>query len=113
MELTAFLGVRHLVLIYLQNGLPNRLLLFPPGINSVLVALLAAKAEIRYSKDLISPTEIAASISELGFPATVIDEAGSGEGELELKVSGSRNGKTAVMVSPGNQEVGGLDQRQS
>ncbi|KAI5749609.1 hypothetical protein M8J76_008757 [Diaphorina citri] len=58
------------------------------GINSVLVALLAAKAEIRYSKDLISPTEIAASISELGFPATVIDEAGSGEGELELKISG-------------------------
>uniref|UniRef100_A0A8D8UT73 P-type Cu(+) transporter n=2 Tax=Cacopsylla melanoneura TaxID=428564 RepID=A0A8D8UT73_9HEMI len=58
------------------------------GINSVLVALLAAKAEIRYSKDLITPTEIAASISDLGFPATVIDEAGSGEGELELKISG-------------------------
>lgn len=56
------------------------------GVNSILVALMAAKAEITYNPDKIRAVDIASSISELGFPTTLIEESGTGEGEIELKV---------------------------
>lgn len=56
------------------------------GVNNILVALMAAKAEITYDPEKIRAVDIASSISELGFPATLIEEPGSGEGEIELKV---------------------------
>lgn len=46
------------------------------GINDILVALLAAKAEVRYNRNEISPEDIALSISELGFETQVIDSQG-------------------------------------
>lgn len=57
------------------------------GIYSVLVALMAGKAEVRYNPAVIQPPIIAEFIRELGFGATVIENADGGDGILELVVS--------------------------
>ncbi|XP_036030945.1 copper-transporting ATPase 1 isoform X2 [Onychomys torridus] len=58
------------------------------GIYSVLVALMAGKAEVRYNPAVIQPPVIAEFIRELGFGATVIENAEEGDGVLELVVRG-------------------------
>ncbi|XP_075395622.1 copper-transporting ATPase 1 isoform X2 [Tenrec ecaudatus] len=58
------------------------------GIYSVLVALMAGKAEVRYNPAVIQPLIIAELIQELGFGATVIEDADEGDGILELVVRG-------------------------
>ncbi|XP_068818546.1 copper-transporting ATPase 1 isoform X2 [Capricornis sumatraensis] len=58
------------------------------GIYSVLVALMAGKAEVRYNPALIQPPVIAELIRELGFGAIVIENADEGDGVLELVVRG-------------------------
>ncbi|CAJ0921491.1 unnamed protein product, partial [Ranitomeya imitator] len=58
------------------------------GINSVLVALMAGKAEVRYNPMIIQPSGIAELIQELGFEATVLDDSDEGDGVLELVVRG-------------------------
>lgn len=57
------------------------------GVNNILVALMAAKAEVVFYPNKIRAIDIASSISELGFPTTLIEESGTGEGDIELKVS--------------------------
>lgn len=66
------------------EGLTLRIL---TGVEKILVALLAAKAEVKFDPQIIQPEEIAASISDLGFPSSVLDDSGSGEGTTEIKVS--------------------------
>ncbi|XP_004648160.1 copper-transporting ATPase 1 [Octodon degus] len=58
------------------------------GIYSVLVALMAGKAEVRYNPTVIQPQLISEFIRELGFGATVIETAEEGDGVLELVVRG-------------------------
>uniref|UniRef100_A0A452V141 Copper-transporting ATPase 1 n=1 Tax=Ursus maritimus TaxID=29073 RepID=A0A452V141_URSMA len=49
------------------------------GIYSVLVALMAGKAEVRYNPAVIQPPVIAEFIRELGFGATMIENADEGD----------------------------------
>ncbi|KAM6413536.1 copper-transporting ATPase 1 [Rhynochetos jubatus] len=58
------------------------------GIHSILVALMAGKAEVRYNPAVIQPSAIAELIRELGFGATVLENCGEGDGVLELVVRG-------------------------
>ncbi|CAH0712779.1 unnamed protein product, partial [Brenthis ino] len=47
------------------------------GVHSIVIALLAAKAEVRYEPSKISAIAVAESISELGFPAELISDSGA------------------------------------
>uniref|UniRef100_A0AAY4BB81 P-type Cu(+) transporter n=1 Tax=Denticeps clupeoides TaxID=299321 RepID=A0AAY4BB81_9TELE len=58
------------------------------GIYSVLVALMASKAEVRYNPNVIDPLRIAECIRELGFTACVMENYDSSDGTLELVVRG-------------------------
>uniref|UniRef100_A0A8D0H821 Copper-transporting ATPase 1 n=1 Tax=Sphenodon punctatus TaxID=8508 RepID=A0A8D0H821_SPHPU len=58
------------------------------GIHSVLVALMAGKAEVRYNPAIIQPPAIAELIRELGFGAAVMENYDEGDGILELIVRG-------------------------
>ncbi len=61
--------------------------LFSSGVHSVLVALMASKAEVRYSPSIIDPQRIAEFIRELGFTASVMENYDGSDGTLELVVS--------------------------
>ncbi|XP_059371386.1 copper-transporting ATPase 1-like [Carassius carassius] len=58
------------------------------GVHSVLVALMASKAEVRYSPSIIDPQRIAEFIRELGFTASVMEDYDGSDGTLELVVRG-------------------------
>ncbi|XP_053229359.1 copper-transporting ATPase 1 isoform X2 [Podarcis raffonei] len=58
------------------------------GIHSVLVALMAGKAEVRYNPSIIQPSAVAELIRDLGFGATVLENYDEGDGILELVVRG-------------------------
>ncbi|KAM9172850.1 copper-transporting ATPase 2 [Pangshura tecta] len=58
------------------------------GIVSVLVALMAGKAEIKYKPESIQPLEIVQLIQNLGFNATVIEDHTATDGNAELIITG-------------------------
>ncbi|NXD81939.1 ATP7B ATPase, partial [Halcyon senegalensis] len=58
------------------------------GIVSVLVALMAGKAEIKYKPEFIQPLEIAQLIQNMGFEATVLEDQAETEGNVELLITG-------------------------
>lgn len=57
------------------------------GVYSVLVALMASKAEVRYNPDVTDPEKIAVCVKELGFTASVMEDYEGSDGNLELVVS--------------------------
>ncbi|XP_004619601.1 copper-transporting ATPase 2 isoform X1 [Sorex araneus] len=58
------------------------------GILSVLVALMAGKAEVKYDPEVIQPLEIAQLVQDLGFEASVMEDYTGSDGDLELIVTG-------------------------
>ncbi|KAJ8928900.1 hypothetical protein NQ314_018471 [Rhamnusium bicolor] len=58
------------------------------GCSKILVSLLAARAEVQYDPSLTSPIDIAASITDLGFPSSVLQQSGAGETEADLEIIG-------------------------
>uniref|UniRef100_A0A2K5RMW0 Copper-transporting ATPase 2 n=1 Tax=Cebus imitator TaxID=2715852 RepID=A0A2K5RMW0_CEBIM len=58
------------------------------GILSVLVALMAGKAEIKYDPEVIQPLEIAQLIQDLGFEAAVMEDYAGSDGSIELIITG-------------------------
>ncbi|CAH1118710.1 unnamed protein product [Phaedon cochleariae] len=59
-----------------------------PGVHKILVSLLAARAEVQFDPSLTIPFDIAASITDLGFPASVLQQSGAGEADTDLEISG-------------------------
>nr|CAI5868018.1 unnamed protein product [Callosobruchus analis] len=59
-----------------------------PGCRKILVSLLAARAEVHYDPSVTNPANIAASVTDLGFPASVLQQAGAGEAEVDLQIRG-------------------------
>ncbi|XP_074073295.1 copper-transporting ATPase 2 isoform X2 [Macrotis lagotis] len=66
----------------------ERNLLKEDGILSVLVALMAGKAEVKYNPQTIQPLEIAQLVQNLGFEATVMEDYTGSDGNIELIVTG-------------------------
>ncbi|KAF5892927.1 copper-transporting ATPase 2-like, partial [Clarias magur] len=58
------------------------------GIKSVLVALMAGKAEIRYDPDYVDSAQIVGLITGLGFGASLMDEGAISNGLVDLSVTG-------------------------
>jgi len=58
------------------------------GIRSVLVALMAQKAEVKYDPAYIMPTQIANKITALGYPATVIETDVDNRTTIEVRIDG-------------------------
>jgi len=60
------------------------------GVHSILVALMAAKAEVTFDPRETNPKAVSDAITELGFPSTVLECADVGNGSVELTVRGKK-----------------------
>lgn len=56
------------------------------GIHSVLVALLAQRAEIKYDPENLLPSQIAGFIKDLGFRAQVLEITTRGADIVDVNV---------------------------
>uniref|UniRef100_A0A8C3Y0Y3 Copper-transporting ATPase 2 n=1 Tax=Catharus ustulatus TaxID=91951 RepID=A0A8C3Y0Y3_CATUS len=87
-------GTTHMAVIKIggmtcnSSTLSNASVIAAAGIVSVLVALMAGKADIKYKPDLIQPLEIAQLIQNLGFEATIMENNAETEGQVELLITG-------------------------
>ena len=59
---------------------------FVKGIHSVLVALLASRAEVKYDPSFLLPSQIASHITKLGFQAEVLETAARGTETIDVHV---------------------------
>ena len=56
------------------------------GVKSILVSLMAQRAEIKFDPAYILPSQIANAITELGYNSKVNEAEGLGQGVVDLTV---------------------------
>nr|XP_057907837.1 copper-transporting ATPase 2 [Doryrhamphus excisus] len=66
----------------------EKTLLKHKGVVSVLVSLMAGKAEVKYDPDFIQAAAVTRLIVDLGFGATLIEDNAVTHGKLDLTISG-------------------------
>ncbi|XP_026016623.1 copper-transporting ATPase 2-like isoform X2 [Astatotilapia calliptera] len=66
----------------------ERNLLKHRGIFSVLVSLMAGKAEVKYDSHVLDATAVTELIKDLGFGAKVIEDNAVAHGKLDLTITG-------------------------
>ncbi|XP_040888505.1 copper-transporting ATPase 2 [Toxotes jaculatrix] len=66
----------------------ERNLLKHKGIISVLVSLMAGKAEVKYDSDVINAAAVTQRIQDLGFGAKLIEDNAVTHGKLDLSITG-------------------------
>lgn len=52
----------------------------------MFVSLMAGKVEVKYDPDVIGATDVAKLIDDLGFNATLMEDAAMTPGKLDLRV---------------------------
>ena len=57
------------------------------GVMSVLVGLLAQKAEVKFDKNTITSDEIIYHVKGMGFGCDLMDSVGQGQGTVDIIVS--------------------------
>ncbi|CAG0901345.1 unnamed protein product, partial [Darwinula stevensoni] len=57
-------------------------------VYSILVSLMAAKAEVRYDASVILPAQIASGVSDFGYPSSVMEDTLCNDGEVRLWIRG-------------------------
>ena len=57
------------------------------GVRSVLVGLLAQKAEVKFDKNAITSDEIISHVIRMGFGCNLMDKVGQGEATVDIIVS--------------------------
>lgn len=78
-----------------------------PGVHSVQVALIAAKAEVDYIPNKINPSELAESISRLGFQSTVIQKPT--EGVIDVNISGMTCSSCVYSIETNLSKIPGIE----
>ncbi|XP_056645001.1 copper-transporting ATPase 1 isoform X1 [Diorhabda sublineata] len=58
------------------------------GVHKTAISLLGARADIKYNPNVITPEQIAVSITDLGFPSTVMRQSGIDETEVDVEIFG-------------------------
>ena len=79
--------------------------MFFTGVKSVLVSLLAQKAEVKFDPAYLIPSQIANKIMELGYVATVMETETAGQNTIEIHVSSIIMFKPNLKPSFGNFSV--------
>jgi copper ion binding protein len=70
------------------------------GVKSVLVALMAAKAEVMYDPSIVLPHQIADSITQLGFPTNVLEDETS-VGDVQISIKGMTCSSCVHLIESG------------
>uniref|UniRef100_A0AAY4C2C9 P-type Cu(+) transporter n=1 Tax=Denticeps clupeoides TaxID=299321 RepID=A0AAY4C2C9_9TELE len=89
----------------------ERSLLKHRGVASVLVSLMAGKAEVRYDPRVLDAAGVSRLILDLGFGATLMEDSAISDGKLDLSVTGMtcascvHNIETRLRSSRGIQEA--------